>query len=90
MNYVEYKRMGYEWKFWSEFDMEFVQNRCLLYFLDNQADQVKAINAERIEIKAYNNDVVRTDRDNIVKIRNVSKIKISGAVELNMDDFQFK
>ena len=90
MSYVVLKRMGYEWKFCSEFDLEFVQNRSLLYFKDNQTNEIKAINAERIEIKAFNNDVESTEQKNIVKIRNVSKIKITGAVELNIENFKIR
>lgn len=83
-----HKRVGYECKFCSEYDMEFIQNRCVLWYKDISSKEIFAISAERVELKAFFRDA-KKDANGLVCLRSISKIKLVGAKKFEMEAYHY-
>lgn len=74
--------VSYECKFWSDYDLEIIQNQCIMYYKNTESQDVLAVYVDRVEIKAYSANVIEAD-NGLIAFNNMSQIKISGAKVYN-------
>jgi hypothetical protein len=86
MQYSETKRIGYLSKICSDYDFELIQNRCCSYYKVDSSNEIKAISAERIEVKGFANAHEPT-KNEMILLKKLVSLNVIGAKSITLDDF---